>query len=337
MSGPLRLRHRVGEAIAALGLWQPGERVAIAVSGGVDSVVLLDVLTETARWHGGALEVVTVDHGQHAESAAFAAFVAVLADGCGLRCTIAHAELAPGADEATARAARYAVFDRLDVDRVALAHHADDVAETVLVNLIRGTGLAGLAGIPRIRGRYVRPLLDEPRAAILAYASARGLRWRDDPTNADPRFLRNRLRAEVVPLLEAIRPGATRAIARTAAGVAADDAVLDAIVDAELGVTSDPPVSWPLSFVCEAPEPVVRRAFQRAVPGISAGAVAEIVGAAARGYGQVPASGHVLFRIEGASVSLVRSGTGTVGPDREATDPRETPLTPPADVTKAVT
>jgi tRNA(Ile)-lysidine synthase len=286
---PLRLRHRVGEGIARHALWAPGDRVAVAVSGGLDSAVLLDVLVATRGWHRAALEVVTVDHGLHGASAEHAAGVAGLAASLGLRCTVARVELDRGADEAAARAARYAALDALPVDRVALAHHADDVAETVLVNLLRGTGAAGLAGIPRRRGRYVRPLLDEDRASLRAWAEARGLRWVDDPTNADPRFLRNRIRAEVVPLLDSLRPGAARAVARSAGTVRRDVDLLDALAAGAPGAQG--PDRWPLGFVTGAPEPIVRRALGVAAPGIGPRAVAAVIRAAERGSGRVPVHG----------------------------------------------
>jgi tRNA(Ile)-lysidine synthase len=249
------------------------------------------------------LEVVTVDHGLHAASAGHAAWVSALAAAQGLRCTVLRLALDPGADEASARAGRYAAWDALPVDRVATAHHADDVAETVLVNLIRGTGTAGLAGIPRRRDRYVRPLLDEDRGSLSAWAAARGLGWVEDPTNADPRFLRNRIRAEVLPLLASLRPGAARAVARSAATVRLDVDLIDALVAATPDAQG--PDRWPRAFVTGAPEPIVRRALAAASPGISPRAVAAVIRAAERGSGRVP----------------VRSGAFVATPDAVAWQP----------------
>lgn len=226
MSHPLRLRHRVGQAIQAHALWRPGEHVAVAVSGGLDSTVLLDLLVETRAWHGARLTVVTVDHGTGAHSAKLADQAAEQAERCGLPLARLRLDLGPTASEARCREARLSIFAGLSADHIALAHHADDLAETVLLHLLRGAGTRGLAGMARRSGRRVRPLLDEPRAALRAWADARGLTWREDPTNADPRFLRNRVRAELLPLMEALRPGAAAAIARGAAFAAADDALL---------------------------------------------------------------------------------------------------------------
>lgn len=302
-----RLRHRVGDAIVRHGLWERGQRVAVAVSGGLDSVVLLDVLLETRRWHGGALEVVTVDHGLRPGSADDAAFVAELARARSLpfhRCTVA----VRGSSEAAARDARYAAFAALDADRIALAHHREDLAETVLLHLMRGTGTAGLAGIPRRRGRYVRPLLDEGRGALLAWATARGLAWREDPTNRDPRFLRNRVRHEVLPLLEALRPGAVGALARTAGVVADDEAWVQTLLDRDSEATGD---GWSVAFVARSPEPLVRRALQRTVPGLGARAVASVIRAAIRGTGRIPIAGGGTFEVRcGRVVYACPSGEG---------------------------
>lgn len=212
---PDRLRLRVLHEIRRRRLWTAGQRVAVAVSGGVDSVVLLDVLARTARAHGGRLEVVTVDHRARPDSGADADFVWALAQARGLPVT--RFDLAPGpGTEAAWRAARYAALDRVGVDAIALGHHGDDLAETVLIQLVRGAGPAAIGPMSWRRGRYVRPLLSATRAEIAAYATSRGLQWREDPSNGDPRHLRVRVRREVLPLLEAIRSGAGRAIARFA-------------------------------------------------------------------------------------------------------------------------
>lgn len=219
---PGGLVHRVGAAIREHRLWSAGDRVAVAVSGGVDSVALLALLRETAAWHGGDLSVVTVDHAQRPESALDLAFVEALSVEFGLPCRSARLAVAAGADEATLRDARYACFEALDVDVVALGHHADDQVETALINLLRGTRSPSLGAMRWRRGRYVRPLLSTRRTEILAFAEQRGLSWRDDPSNASARFLRNRVRAELIPLIESLRPGASGTIARNCTRLADD-------------------------------------------------------------------------------------------------------------------
>ncbi|MEQ1507253.1 MAG: tRNA lysidine(34) synthetase TilS [Myxococcota bacterium] len=289
-----RLRERVGEAIRTHGLWSPDDRVAVAVSGGVDSVVLLDLLVATARWHRGRLEVVTIDHRLRPDSADDAAFVAGIAADRGLGCRVIPVEVT-GPGEAAARDARYLALAAVPVDRVALAHHADDVAETVLVNLMRGTGLAGLAAIRWRRDRYVRPLLEATRDEIRGYAIARGLDWREDPTNRDPRYLRNRIRREVIPLLDAIRPGASAAIARTGRDLADDEQALRAQVPAGAG-------PWTTAFAITAPPAIVRRALATVAPGIGPRIVTAVIRAARRGSGRIPCRGGGAFVVENGAI-----------------------------------
>jgi len=201
------------------------ETVLVAVSGGVDSVALLDVLGRLAPEYGLSLHVAHLDHGLRAEaSAEDARFVAQLAARLGMPL---HAErLPPGAlaaarghgTEGAAREARYAFLERqaagIGAHRIALGHTASDQAETILHRLVRGAGIAGLRGIPPIRGPFIRPLLGLTRSEILAYAETRRLMWRDDATNADPAFARNRIRHRVLPELEQINPRAVEAICR---------------------------------------------------------------------------------------------------------------------------
>jgi tRNA(Ile)-lysidine synthase len=139
--------------------------------------------------------------------------------------------------EEAGREARYAFLGELAERHradVATAHTLDDASETVLINLLRGSGLAGARGIPARRGAVVRPLLGERRAALRGMLDAAGIAYRDDPSNADPAFLRNRVRAELLPLLEALRPGAAEQLARFSRLAADDDDLLDAVAAAEL-------------------------------------------------------------------------------------------------------
>jgi tRNA(Ile)-lysidine synthase len=200
----------------------------VAVSGGLDSVVLLDILHETAAWHGGRLGVVTVDHGTRAGSAADADFVVGLAERLELDCVRASLALGADASELACREGRFAIFAQLEVDRVALGHHVDDQAETVLLQLMRGAGSKGLGAMRWRRGRYVRPLLGCRREELERWAEWRGLEWREDPTNAKLRFARNRVRHEVIPLLDELRPGCAAAIARAAENLAVESDFIEA-------------------------------------------------------------------------------------------------------------
>ncbi|MFT4628499.1 MAG: tRNA(Ile)-lysidine synthetase-like protein [Myxococcota bacterium] len=278
MTGPLRLRHRVVQAVREHALWERGQRVAVAVSGGLDSTVLLDLLAITTGWHGAELTVVTVHHGSpHAD--AHVEVVRRQAAALDLPLTVARVHPS-SSSEAALRDARYAALDALQVDRVALAQHADDQAETVLLHLMRGTGVRGLAGMCRRRGRYVRPLLDEPRAALEAWARARDLRWAEDPTNNSPQYLRNRLRHEILPALERLRPGARAAMARSAGHAGELDRWIDLLADER-----SPP--WEAAWIADGPTPVVRRVLVRALPGVSAASLDAIVAAARVGHGSL--------------------------------------------------
>jgi tRNA(Ile)-lysidine synthase len=190
--------------------FQPGDRVAVAVSGGADSVALLALLLE-ARDELGI--VVSVAHYNHrlrgAESDADAQFVEQLANAGNIEyLTAASDTLHDRNVEALARHDRYAFFSQLvregRVKKIATAHTAEDQAETVLTRLLRGSGTAGISGIlPSLDGgTIVRPLLETRRADLRAWATALGLAWREDASNLDDRFLRNRIRHELLPLLE---------------------------------------------------------------------------------------------------------------------------------------
>ena len=189
-----------------------GERVAVGLSGGLDSVVLLDVLHRLAPEFGYRLQAVHVHHGLSPNADAWARFCRAL---CRAR-RVPFALHRVRVDrrkvglEAGARRARQAAFRSAKADVIALAHHADDQAETVLLNLFRGTGLAGARGMPaigRLGGQLVlRPLLGVSRAEVVAYARQRALSHVEDESNRDTALARNYLRHEVGPLLDARFP-----------------------------------------------------------------------------------------------------------------------------------
>lgn len=221
-------------------LLPPGEALLVAVSGGADSVALLHALRRVGR---GPLRVATVDHGLDTGSAGRAGFVEDLCARLDVPCARlrpAPAEVAQGQGlEDGARRARYRLLEAhaaaIGAARILTAHTADDQAETVLMRLASGSGLRGMAGIPARRGVIVRPWLAVPRAAVRGWAAACGLRWVEDPTNADARFLRNRARAHATPGLTATFGASwSRGAARTAATLAADREALAHFVDAWL-------------------------------------------------------------------------------------------------------
>ncbi|MEL6271198.1 MAG: tRNA lysidine(34) synthetase TilS, partial [Chloroflexota bacterium] len=199
--------------------------------------VLMHVLHRLQRSFDCSAHVVTVDHGwRGAESAADAAFVVEQAERLGLPVTAGKLELSADDTglEAVARRARYdyfaAVAATTDTDTVAVAHHADDQAETVLMHLLRGSGLRGLAGMgwvshvpyhPKLR--LIRPLLGVTRAEIEAYCTENDLHPRHDPTNDDVTFLRNHIRHEMLPYMEDFNPNIKKALVRLADVASADE------------------------------------------------------------------------------------------------------------------
>lgn len=187
-------------------------------------MALLHLTAREAGPRGWKLSVGHVDHRMRPDSGVDAAFVASAAGTLGLDCrTTALDPVLPGGAsiEAVLRRRRRAALRQMAADvcasHVLVGHTRDDQAETVLLNLLRGSGLRGLAGMPLRQGLWVRPLLQISRAALREWAGSAGLAWREDPTNSDPRYLRNRVRARILPLLEEeIRPGAIAALARSA-------------------------------------------------------------------------------------------------------------------------
>lgn len=199
----------------------PREPVWVAVSGGVDSMVLLHVL----RSLGHECSVVHVDHGlRGAESDGDRHLVEEHCHALGIRIHVeqvnveGHAALKHLSTQMAARELRYEVFARaLGGDgpkKLAMAHHADDALETLLMNLMRGTGIAGWATIPPISGPFIRPLIGIGRNEVMAYAREHGVAYREDSSNADTHYLRNRVRHELLPMIDALRPGAHQVMLR---------------------------------------------------------------------------------------------------------------------------
>jgi tRNA(Ile)-lysidine synthase len=222
---------------------RPGARLTLGLSGGIDSAVLLDLLAKrAARFR---LSCLHVNHGISPNAAAWARFCRALAADYGLPCRVTKVDLGPYRSlgrEGAARAARYAAFGRESAEFVVLAQHRDDQAETVLLQLLRGGGLPGLAAMPAATERrdgagpaLLRPMLDASREDIAAYAQARGLRWIEDESNADETLARNFVRRRVMPLLRELNRAAGANLARSARHLAEADELLDvlAAIDAE--------------------------------------------------------------------------------------------------------
>jgi tRNA(Ile)-lysidine synthase len=219
-------------------------KLCVALSGGLDSTVLLHAMAALATEVPVKLRAIHVDHGLQAASPAWADACAAACRSAGVPLEILSLALAPprGASvEAAAREARYAALAPLleDGEWLLTAHHRNDQLETVLIQLLRGAGVAGLAAMPaRVafgRGSHVRPLLDFDRAELAAYAGAHRLAWIDDPMNLDPRFDRGWLRSRVLPAIRERWPAAASTVARSASHLAEASRLLSEIAAIDAG------------------------------------------------------------------------------------------------------
>src|SRR5215475_15159116 len=222
---------------------RPGDRVGVAVSGGADSVALLLLLLELREKLGIVLSIVHFNHKLRGKASdADEKFVAKLAGEHRLEFHSASADVAKKAKKERAnledagRRARYDYFRSLVESgvctRIAVAHTADDQAETVLGHILRGTGLAGLSGIHPVAGPIFRPLLTMRRSELRAYLRRKKQSWREDATNRDTKRMRARIRKKLLPLREKqFQPGIVERLATLADLAREDEAFLDALVE----------------------------------------------------------------------------------------------------------
>ena len=210
------------------------ERMVVGVSGGMDSMVLMDIMSQLVDF----CVVVHCDHMLRSESAEDARFVAMEAQqrGCAFISrsddVTARARAGSMSIEEAGREARYALFTQVVSDigatKVVLGHHMDDQAETVLMRLMRGSGSTGLRGMVALReGIFLRPMLNITRAEIKAYAEANGISFREDETNADWRFLRNRVRGDLLPALRQYNPNIVQTLHRVATVLQGEDGFVE--------------------------------------------------------------------------------------------------------------
>lgn len=225
-------------ALRQYSLFSQGDRIAVGVSGGADSVALLRFLAALRPQFGWDLVVCHIHHGlRGTEADRDECFVRALAEQLGLPCAVSRIDAAALAlrdhisVEEAGRTARYAFFAQTagEGGRIATAHTLDDSIETVLMNLVRGTGLRGLCGIPRTRGNIVRPLLDCTRAEVEDYLGALGQPYCTDSTNLTDDYTRNRIRHDILPRLCALNPNFPGAMARMLPRLAAQQALTDCL------------------------------------------------------------------------------------------------------------
>jgi tRNA(Ile)-lysidine synthase len=227
------LAGRVADALSPV--LPAGSTILLGLSGGVDSVVLLHLLHQLAPQYSWRLSALHVHHGISSHADTWAAFCADLCARYEIPFQLEQVDIAPLREhgiEAAARKLRHAVLDRQPVDFIALAHHQDDQAETLLLQLLRGAGLRGASAMPVIRQRadhptQLRPLLNVARSELLAYAQQHALQWVEDESNADDAYPRNFLRHRVLPQLEQRFPAYRETLARSARHFAEASELLD--------------------------------------------------------------------------------------------------------------
>ena len=274
----------------ALAAFHPGLPLAVAFSGGADSTALLLACAE--KWPG-QVRAIHVHHGLQAAADDFEHHCTALCARLGVPLAVRRVDARHASGESpedAARKARYAAFSAAiaewadaGVRDVAIAQHADDQVETLLLALSRGAGLPGLAAMPARWQRdgvtYHRPLLGVPGPAVRQWLRARGKSWVEDPSNADERFTRNRIRARLLPALEAAFPQFRDTFARSAAHAAQAQAVLTDVAAQDLAALGLPPVIARLRALSRARQANVLRHWLRSVHGAtpSAAQLAELL------------------------------------------------------------
>jgi tRNA(Ile)-lysidine synthase len=301
------LLQRVQQTIRDYRMLEPGHTVLVAVSGGADSMALLHILWRLREPLALQLWVAHLNHQMRPDAGGDARLVETVAGALGLRYVgatrdvPAYRRLHKGSPEDAARRVRYAFLrataTEVGAERIAIGHTADDQAETVLLHLLRGAGLRGLCGMPAVRGAIVRPLIQVVRRDILAYVQAHHLSFRDDPSNTQRRYRRNRLRLDVLPVLQQhFNPRLSHTLARTAQLLAEDEAALQALTQqyfcAAARATASGAVALQLAVLASLPIALQRRVFRWALAEV----IGDLHGLTAR---------HIA-----AIVALTRSGAG---------------------------
>jgi tRNA(Ile)-lysidine synthase len=215
----------------------PGDKILVAVSGGADSISLLYLLQEMQEEFRFELAIAHMDHmARGEESAEDARFVEALGRKLGLATFVEKVNVSETKEalktsfQETGRILRYRFLEdtlkNIQGTKLALGHTADDQVETILINLLRGSGLTGLAGMPEMRGTVIRPLIDCTRAEVEAYLASKNLEYREDASNADNKYLRNRVRHELLPVLKTFNRQIASNLRETAKIIRDDDQCL---------------------------------------------------------------------------------------------------------------
>ena len=306
----------------ALAHFEPGDRILLAVSGGADSLLLAAATKLEASKVGIQLHALVVDHQLQNGSGD----VAASAQKKLIELGITEAKVAQvlvsnnsgnGGMEAAARSARYKALDdeadRIGAVAIFLGHTEDDLAETVLLGLARGSGTRSLSGMAFHVGRYVRPFLELTRAQVLAACKESGIEFWSDPQNEDSSFARVRVRNEILPRMEKeIGPGISKALARTSRILREDADALD-LIAGDLFATLVDPTQIPIELISELPSAVRKRVIKRAIeamgaPTLTAEQIQEVdalIGAW-KGQGAVALAGGITVRRDSGRLTLSR-------------------------------
>ena len=307
----------------ALAHFEPGDRILLAVSGGADSLLLAAATNLEASKIGIQLSALVVDHQLQNGSGE----VALSAQKKLIELGITEANISQvevignvgnvgnGGMEAAARRARYEALDteadRIGAVAIFLGHTEDDLAETVLLGLARGSGTRSLSGMAFHVGRYVRPFLELTRAQVLTACKESGIEFWSDPQNEDLSFARVRVRNEILPKMEKeIGPGISKALARTSRILREDADALDLIAGDIFASLADP-AQIPIELISELPIAVRKRVIKRAIdamgaPSLSAEQILEVealVGAW-KGQGAVALAGGITARRDSGRLTL---------------------------------
>lgn len=306
-----RQSDRMLELVAEGGLLPPGSSVVAMLSGGRDSVCLLDLLVRLLG--ADAVAALHVNYGLRDDSDADQAHCESLCERLGVRLKVERPRRpeGPGNLQAWARDVRYAAAASLaskDDSLIATGHTADDQVETILYRLASSPSRRALLGMPERDGRLVRPLLGFTRAETTAYCEDRDLRWRDDPTNAESTYARNRVRHGLAAALAEVHPAAAANVLRTAELLRDEAAVLDELVAAEIdGSNGSPRNTIELDRLAELP-PALRRLVVQQLADRAAG---RPVAGAARHADEVAAlrrTGTAMLDLGGGVRAVVERG-----------------------------
>lgn len=312
----------------------PGMRVVVAVSGGPDSLAMLHVLHELRAELGISLLVAHLDHGFRAEGQQEAAFVQRLAESLAIPFVSGKADVpgmratARGPQDA-ARQARYAFLNRVaderQAGRIAVGHTADDQAETLLAHLLRGAGSRGMAGMAAVQGRVIRPLLSAWRTEVEMYCGTRGLQPLRDPSNLDRRYLRNRIRTELLPQLASYNPRVRERLVALATILADQDDLVNRLAEAAAGEAV-------------GDNQIKRAAFHQLHPAVQRGLLRRLFPDLT--FEQVEAARSALraspgrsFQIDGRLHLVTAHESVSVGPPTPAVTPFDADLPVPGSVT----